>query len=71
LYATVKRNKGRIDILFANAGIGEFAPLGRITETHYDKTFGVNVKGCSQYKKFFFVLNKKRFPFFRTAVRSF
>jgi NAD(P)-dependent dehydrogenase (short-subunit alcohol dehydrogenase family) len=60
LYATVKRNKGRIDILFANAGIGEFAPLGRITETHYDKTFGVNVKGCSQYKK--------RFPFFRTAV---
>jgi NAD(P)-dependent dehydrogenase (short-subunit alcohol dehydrogenase family) len=31
--------------LFANAGIGEFAPLGKITETHFDKTFGVNVKG--------------------------
>jgi NAD(P)-dependent dehydrogenase (short-subunit alcohol dehydrogenase family) len=45
LYATVKKEKGRIDILFANAGIGEFAPLGKITETHFDKTFGINVKG--------------------------
>jgi NAD(P)-dependent dehydrogenase (short-subunit alcohol dehydrogenase family) len=45
LYATVKREKGRIDILFANAGIGEFAPLGAITEEHVDKTFNVNVKG--------------------------
>src|SRR5580658_774632 len=45
LYATVKQQKGRIDILFANAGLGEFAPLGSITEAHYDKTFGVNVKG--------------------------
>ena len=45
LYATVKEQKGHIDILFANAGIGEFAPLGEITEAHFDKTFGVNVKG--------------------------
>ena len=45
LYATVKEKKGRIDILFANAGIGEFAPLGEISEAHFDKTFGVNVKG--------------------------
>src|SRR5271170_4274456 len=45
LYATVKQQKGRIDILFANAGLGEFAPLGSITEAHYDKTFGANVKG--------------------------
>jgi NAD(P)-dependent dehydrogenase (short-subunit alcohol dehydrogenase family) len=45
LYATVKEQKGRIDILFANAGIGEFAPLGAITEAHFDKTFGINVKG--------------------------
>jgi NAD(P)-dependent dehydrogenase (short-subunit alcohol dehydrogenase family) len=35
LYATVKEQKGRIDILFANAGIGEFAPLGAITEAHF------------------------------------
>ena len=45
LYATVKEQKGRIDILFANAGIGEFAPLGAISEAHFDKTFGINVKG--------------------------
>jgi NAD(P)-dependent dehydrogenase (short-subunit alcohol dehydrogenase family) len=45
LYATVKQQKGRIDVLFANAGLGEFAPLGSITEAHYDKTFDVNVKG--------------------------
>ncbi|MGA8913437.1 MAG: SDR family oxidoreductase [Nitrososphaeraceae archaeon] len=37
--------KGRIDILFANAGVGEFAPLGTITEAHFDKIFSVNVKG--------------------------
>jgi NAD(P)-dependent dehydrogenase (short-subunit alcohol dehydrogenase family) len=41
----VKEQKGRIDILFANAGVGELAPLGEITEAHFDKTFGINVKG--------------------------
>ena len=45
LYDTVKQQKGRIDVLFANAGLGEFAPLGQITEAHFDKIFGVNVKG--------------------------
>ncbi|EEF57782.1 SDR family NAD(P)-dependent oxidoreductase [Pedosphaera parvula] len=45
LYATVKKEKGHIDILFANAGLGEFAPLGSITEEHFDKTFNTNVKG--------------------------
>jgi NAD(P)-dependent dehydrogenase (short-subunit alcohol dehydrogenase family) len=45
LYAEVKQQKGHIDILFANAGLGEFASLGAITESHFDKTFGVNVKG--------------------------
>lgn len=42
---TIKKAKGRLDILFANAGLGEFAPLGSITEAHFDKTFGVNVRG--------------------------
>src|SRR5579864_3043034 len=37
LYATVKRRKGNIDVLFANAGVGEFAALGTITEEHFDK----------------------------------
>ncbi|MBC7771330.1 MAG: SDR family oxidoreductase [Pyrinomonadaceae bacterium] len=45
LYAAIKEKKGRIDILFANAGAGEFAKLGEITEAHFDKWFGVNVKG--------------------------
>jgi NAD(P)-dependent dehydrogenase (short-subunit alcohol dehydrogenase family) len=45
LYATVEQQKGRIDILFANAGTGEFAPLGAITEEHFDNTFNANVKG--------------------------
>ncbi len=45
LYSIVKQQKGRIDILFANAGLGEFATLREISEAHFDKTFGVNVKG--------------------------
>ena len=45
LFATVQELKGRIDILFANAGIAEGAPLGAISEEQFDRTFGVNVKG--------------------------
>ena len=41
----MKEQKGHIDILFANAGVGEFAPLGEISEAHFDKTFSINVKG--------------------------
>ena len=44
LYESVKP-KGRIDILFANVGLGGFVPLGSITEEYYDKTFDTNVKG--------------------------
>jgi NAD(P)-dependent dehydrogenase (short-subunit alcohol dehydrogenase family) len=45
LYAEVKADAGRIDILFANAGGGSFLPLGSITEQQYDDTFSRNVKG--------------------------
>jgi NAD(P)-dependent dehydrogenase (short-subunit alcohol dehydrogenase family) len=45
LFATIKEQKGRLDILFANAGGGAFAPLGEITEAQFDKYFGINVKG--------------------------
>jgi NAD(P)-dependent dehydrogenase (short-subunit alcohol dehydrogenase family) len=45
LYDTVKRQKGRIDILFANAGVYDIAPLGSITEGFFDKISSVNVKG--------------------------
>jgi NAD(P)-dependent dehydrogenase (short-subunit alcohol dehydrogenase family) len=58
LYARVKHEKNHIDILFANAGVGEFAPLGKITEAQFDKTFGINVKGV------LFTV-QKAFPLFR------
>ena len=45
LYSTVEKQVGRLNILFANAGGGEFRPLGDITEEHFDKTFAINVKG--------------------------
>ena len=44
LYETVAK-KGRIDILFANAGVGEFVPFGAVTEEHFDKLFNINVRG--------------------------
>ncbi|MEH2424471.1 MAG: SDR family oxidoreductase [Nostoc sp.] len=47
LYATIKEQKGHLDILFANAGSGEFVPLEQITEEHFDKTFNINVKGVA------------------------
>jgi NAD(P)-dependent dehydrogenase (short-subunit alcohol dehydrogenase family) len=45
VYQTIREQNGKLDILFANAGIGEFAPLGQITEEHFDKQFDINVKG--------------------------
>ncbi|MFI6724803.1 glucose 1-dehydrogenase [Streptomyces atratus] len=45
LYETVKA-KGRIDIVFANAGLAEFASLEDVTEGHFDKIFDINVKGA-------------------------
>lgn len=45
LFEAVKAQAGRIDVLFANAGGGEFAPLEEITEAHFDAIFGTNVKG--------------------------
>jgi len=45
LFAQIKQEKGRVDVVFANAGGGSFAPLGAITEEHYDQIFNTNVKG--------------------------
>lgn len=45
LYDTVKREKGKIDILFASAGGGEFAKIDEVTEEHFDKIFDLNVRG--------------------------
>ena len=45
LFDEIQRNGAGLDIIFANAGGGEFAPLGAITEEHYQRTFDTNVKG--------------------------
>ncbi|CAF3894390.1 unnamed protein product [Adineta steineri] len=45
LYDIIKKKTGHLDILFANAGVAEFAPLGSITEKHFDDVFNINVKG--------------------------
>ena len=45
LFDTVKREKGKIDILYASAGMGEAVPLGEITERHFDATFDLNTRG--------------------------
>ena len=45
LFDTVKREKGKIDVLFASAGTGEAANLGEITEQHFDAAFGLNARG--------------------------
>ncbi len=45
LYETVKKEKGKIDVLFASAGFGEYLTLDKVTEEHFDKTFNTNVRG--------------------------
>src|SRR6202030_104969 len=46
LYETVGKVKERIDIIFANAGVGEFVPFGKVSEAHFDRLFNINVKGA-------------------------
>ena len=45
LFAHIKREKAKLDVVFANAGGAKFAPLGKITEEHFDSIFDINVKG--------------------------
>jgi NAD(P)-dependent dehydrogenase (short-subunit alcohol dehydrogenase family) len=45
LFAQIKREKGKLDVVFANAGIAKYAAFGKITEDFYDSMFDVNVKG--------------------------
>jgi NAD(P)-dependent dehydrogenase (short-subunit alcohol dehydrogenase family) len=45
LFSKIKSEKGKLDIVFANAGVAKYAPLGEISEELYDVTFGINVKG--------------------------
>jgi NAD(P)-dependent dehydrogenase (short-subunit alcohol dehydrogenase family) len=65
-FDVVKDQKGHIDILFANAGIIQFAPLGKISEEHFDKLFNINVKGllfAVQKALPIFLLSMKTRPF--------
>jgi NAD(P)-dependent dehydrogenase (short-subunit alcohol dehydrogenase family) len=45
LFAQIKRDKGKLDTVFANAAVAMYAPFGKITEEHYDSIFNINVKG--------------------------
>src|SRR5580700_7068300 len=45
LFARIKREPGRLDVVFANAGVAKYAAFGDITEELYDSTFDINVKG--------------------------
>jgi NAD(P)-dependent dehydrogenase (short-subunit alcohol dehydrogenase family) len=63
LFATVKRQQGRLDVLFANAGVLAVAPLGLIPEEHFDKVFAINVKGL------LFTV-RKALPLFREEIGS-
>src|SRR5882762_1161923 len=45
LFAQIKREKRKLDVVFANAGVAKYAPLGKITEAFFDSIFDINVKG--------------------------
>jgi len=45
LFAQIKQEKGKLDIVFANAGVAKYAPFGAITEEFYESIFNINVKG--------------------------
>ena len=45
LFAQIKKEKDRLDVVFANAGVAKYAPIGTITEELYDSTFNTNVRG--------------------------
>jgi NAD(P)-dependent dehydrogenase (short-subunit alcohol dehydrogenase family) len=64
LFAQIKREKDRLDIVFANAGTAQLASLGKITEEHYDAIFDVNVKGL-------LFTGRRRFPSCPMAAPSF
>ena len=46
LFEQIRKDKGTLDIVFANAGIAKYAPLGTIDEEHFESIFGSNVKGA-------------------------
>jgi NAD(P)-dependent dehydrogenase (short-subunit alcohol dehydrogenase family) len=63
LFAQIKREKNRLDIVFANAGVAKYAPFGKITQELYDSIFNTNVRGL------LFTV-QKRFRYCRMALPS-
>src|SRR5580700_1831399 len=45
LFAQIRKEKGKLDIVFANAGVAKYAPFGKVTQEFYDSIFNINVKG--------------------------
>ena len=71
LYETVGKVKGRLDIIFANAGVGEFVPFGEVSEQHFDKLFNINVKGALfTVQKGLTLLNDGGSMFLRVSSRA-
>jgi len=67
LFAIIREQQARLDIVFANAGWGEFVSFDSYSEDHFDKTFDINVKGVALTVQKF----KKRCRYFRNAARLF
>jgi len=71
LFAQIKREKGKLDVVFANAGVAKYAPFGAVTEELYDSIFGINVKGLLfTVQKAFTVQCKRRSRSCRMAPPS-
>lgn len=70
-YATIESHFGRVDVVFANAGIAEFLPFEKVGEEHYDRTFDINVKGVFfTVKEALPVLNDQASIILATSVAS-
>ena len=63
LFLQIKQDKGKLDVVFANAGVARYAALGAITEEMFDSLFGTNVRGFS-------LRCRRHCPCFRTALPS-
>src|SRR5687767_6890676 len=46
LYAQIRAQQGRIDVLFVNAGVGGFVPAAAVTPEFWDSVHSVNLRGC-------------------------
>ena len=69
LYERIEREHGKVDVVFANAGMHEIVPLEAINETHYESLFGLNVKGMDRLETVA-LLNDLSPAFLKRTTRS-